>query len=151
MSQETRFEPTFEGKEHVVSYAVWRETHKGYSRGDHYGGEGEYDYHVWKGWVTVRDKATGELQAVCLCGVSRERSFRMASTGVFRTITPEGLLPDMQETYADFMGKRILVFFKADRGRGVPYIELEQPSRQELLEAGLILDAEDQRMLALKQ
>jgi hypothetical protein len=149
--EQTRFEPTFDGKEHIVSYSVWRETRQGYSRGDHYFEGGEYDYHIWRGWVTVRSKATGELQAVCGCGVSRERAFRMTSEGVHDTIVPATLLPDMREAYADFLGKRFLDFFKADRGKGVPYFELQVPSQQELLEAGLILDAEGQRMLALKQ
>jgi hypothetical protein len=149
MSDVVRFSPEFVGNEFVVKYEVERETHTGYTRGDHYDDGGEYVFYTWGGWVTVRNKSTGEACASCACGVNRARSFNLTSEGVRKQIFVDEVLSDMKESYADFIAKRVIEVFKKDRSGERPYIELERPPQEELLKAGLVLDANGQRTLAL--
>lgn len=114
----------------------------------------------WSGWVTVRNLDGERLAA---CKIRHNCGYKVVRDRIF---IPR-LIPGREEAYADFIAKKIITVFKADPSKGIPFyhlipsfpysydwkkvLELELKERQELLEAGLIMDEHGQGTLALKE
>jgi len=125
-----------------------------YSRGDHYAGDGEYTVSYGTGEATIRDRA-GQTIAVCGLGYDcvdpRGGWLREVSDAVFkRCVEVDGLLPDRQKAYADWLAEKwIECFRKPSQGGGMPRAALAEPDRAELIQLGFVLDPNGQSSLPL--
>lgn len=147
------YERTLTGNLYVVHVRIREESHKEYSRGDHYGGDGEYTVSYGKGEATVCNH-TG--QTVAVCGLSygctdSSGYLRAVNDAAFkRCVEVNGLLPDREAAYADWFAEKITKAFRSpNRGGGMPTINLAEPDQAELIEHGFILDADGQARLPL--
>lgn len=150
-------EAVFVGNQYKVEFGAYDASHRTTVR-DTMGDDVEEWQTEWRGWVTVRT-LDGECVAACKLGIYRGYGYE----AVHGRIHLKGLVPGMEEAYADYVAKKVIAAFKTYEGKGIPVFTLiyrfndskmerqyYETHHQELLEAGLILDAEGQRMLALK-
>ncbi|MBI4134532.1 MAG: hypothetical protein HY471_00270 [Candidatus Sungbacteria bacterium] len=143
---------TLTGTRYSVTFQMMAHESTHYSRGDHYAGDGEYTVRHGKGEVTIRDH-DGQCLAVCGLAYSHTDAhgrLRGVNDEIFRKcIEVEGLLPEMKEKYADWLGEQWIDRFRSHRGLGMPCFALEPPDPQTLIQNGFILDPSGQASLPL--
>src|SRR3989344_5113939 len=138
------YEHTLTGNVYTVHVRMMVRSYTSSSRGDHYGGDGEYTVSYGTGEVTIRDRA-GQTIAVCGLGYSQTDPhsgwLREVSDAVFkRCVEVEELLPDRQKAYVDWLAKKwIKCFRKPDQRGGMPRVALAEPDRAEFIQLGFIL------------
>lgn len=146
------YEKTLVGNLYTVHVRMTVNSHKEYSHGDHYAGDGEYSTYYGRGEATVRDGA-GNAIAVCSLGydnTNKHGHLRAVSDAVFKScVEAEDMLPQREKAYADWFAEKLIAQFRASKQGGVPGFSLIQPDRTELIEHGFILDEDGQARLPL--
>jgi len=152
-------EAIFAGNDYKVEFGAYDTSHRTTVR-DTMGDYAEEWCTEWQGWVTVHSKITGERLAACKLGIHHGYGYEAVRSRIYL----DDLIPGMEKSYADFIAKKVLETFKKGEAKGIPIFtliyrfddwkmeqEYYRARRQELLEAGLVLDENGQRMLALKE
>lgn len=149
------YECTLKGSVYSVHVRMEVRSYKDYSRGDHYGGDGAYSIPYGTGIATVRDQS-GQTVAVCGLGYDQQHPrygwLREVSDRVFKScVEVEDILPERQEAYADWLAEKFIECFRTPSRTGsMSAIALAEPSRDELIQRGFVLDPNGQASLPLQ-
>lgn len=145
------YERTLTGNVHAIRVKIWAGSATGWSSGDHYAGDGEYTYYYVAGEMCIYDKETG--RPIFACGLTTDSGRLLAKPSdahLGRYVEVEGILPDRQAAYADWLAEKwIKCFGEIDQSKGMPRIILDVPDRAELVQRGIVADRNGQASLPL--
>jgi hypothetical protein len=138
---------TLTGSHAVVLFDLERRSVEHYSRGDHGVGGGRYSREHWTGFVCVFNASDNSIKAVCLCSASREDNLN--NTSIEKLIFSSEVNEDKNKEYADLLANEIVSIYENWSKKTIPEWGLQPLPRRKLIQAGIIVDENDQLHMPL--